>query len=412
MKYNPKVHETVASMPGFAKPHPYADTADTQGWLEVLHGLQTLLAEVTGLPAVSLQPAAGAHGELTSLLMARAWFRHRGEADRRTTVLVPDSAHGTNPASATMAGMSCVTVRSGDDGLVDLDDLAAKAGDDLGVFMITNPSTLGLFEERIEEIAALVHDRGGLLYVDGANLNAILGVVRPGDFGADMMHMNLHKTFTIPHGGGGPGAGPIAVTAALEPYLPVPRIVRQQDGSLGLDAERPQSIGRVRSFLGNAGNLLRAYVYLRRHDARTLRAIAENAVLNANYLRGQLCDLWEVAFGDRPCMHEFVLDGTRLKERTGVRSLDVAKRLIDHGIHPPTVYFPLIVNEALMIEPTETESKETLDHFVTVMRSIFEEADSNPDVLHQAPTRAPVRRLDEVGAARKPVLRWVPEQED
>ncbi len=409
MKYNPKLHETLAALPGFARVHPYADPADAQGWLILLAGLERMLAEVTGLPAVSLQPAAGAHGEFTALLVARAHFREKGEDEQRTKVLVPDSAHGTNPASATVAGLDCITVKSDDRGLVDLADLEAKAGDDLAVFMITNPNTLGLFEERIVEIAKIVHDRGGLLYVDGANLNAILGITRPGDFGADMMHMNLHKTFTIPHGGGGPGAGPIAVTEALRPFLPAPHIVEREDGSFDLEADIPKSIGRVRSFYGNAGNLLRSYVYLRRHGARSLRAISENAVLNANYIRARLAEHYPTAYGGRPCMHEFVVDNSGMKEKYGVRTLDLAKRLIDHGIHPPTVYFPLIVDEAIMIEPTETESKATLDQFIDIMIEIAKEAESNPQAILDAPTKSAVRRLDEVTAARKPHVRHTPE---
>lgn len=399
MKYNPKRNERLASLPGLADVHPYQPEDTLQGLLQLLFELQQMLGEISGLPGVSLQPAAGAHGELAALMVAAAHFREAGL--RRTKVLAPDTAHGTNPASARMAGFEFVSIRSIAGGLVDLDDLDAKLDDEVAVLMITNPNTLGLFDGQIGQIAERVHDRGGLIYLDGANMNAILGIARPGDFGADMMHYNPHKTFSGPHGGGGPGAGPICVTERLAGYLPVP-VVGFDGRRYYLDSQRPKSIGRVRSFFGNVGVLVRAYCYILTHGPDGLKAVSENAVLNANYLLSRLKSVLPVPQGDR-CMHEFVASAARLKKERGITAMDLAKSLLDHGFHPPTVYFPLTVPEAIMIEPTETESKETLDAFAETLIRLTEQA---PDALHDAPGRAPVSRPDEVQAARKPVLRW------
>ncbi|MFV2068047.1 MAG: aminomethyl-transferring glycine dehydrogenase subunit GcvPB [Pirellulales bacterium] len=399
MKYNPKRNERLASLPGLLDVHPYQPPETVQGLLELLFELQEMLAEISGLPEVTLQPAAGAHGELTALMVAAAYFRDLGEP--RTKVLTPDSAHGTNPASATMAGFHTVTVQSTPAGFVDMDDLRAKLDDQVAVFMITNPNTLGLFDRQVVEIASAVRGRGGLIYLDGANMNAILGVTRPGDFGADMMHFNPHKTFSGPHGGGGPGAGPICVGQQLGPYLPVPVLVRDEaTGHLHLDEDRPKTIGRIRSFVGNVGVLIRAYAYLRSHGAEGLREVAENAVLNANYLRQRVRHLLPVP-QDEHCMHEFVASASRLKAERGVSAMDLAKRLLDYGFHAPTVYFPLTVREAVMIEPTETESKETLDAFADALEQIIQEP---VELLHDAPHTTPVSRPDEVRAARRPVL--------
>lgn len=399
MKYNPKRNERLANLPGMADLHPHQPEATVQGMLELLHELQAYLAEISGLPAVSLQPAAGAHGELTALMVAAAYFHSAGQS--RTTVLVPDSAHGTNPASARMVGFETKTIRSRADGSVDMDDLRAHVDRQTAVFMITNPSTLGLFENQIAEIAELVHSAGGLIYLDGANMNAILGIARPGDFGADMMHFNPHKTFSGPHGAGGPGAGPICVREKLEPFLPVPRIVRSASG-YRMDSQRPQSIGRVHSFFGNVGVLVRAYCYIRAYGGDGLKAVSEQAVLNANYLLAKLEKLLPVPHGSR-CMHEFVASAARLKQEKGITAMDLAKRLLDYGFHAPTVYFPLTVPEAIMIEPTETESKETLDAFASAIEAILAEA---PEVVKEAPQSTRIRRPDEVKAARKPIMRW------
>ncbi len=399
MKYNPKRNERLAALPGLAGLHPYQPESTLQGMLALLHLAQHNLAEIAGLPAVSLQPAAGAHGEMTAMLVAAAYFRDRQES--RTTVLIPDAAHGTNPASAAMAGFKAVAVKSRPDGFVDIDDLAAKLDAKTAVFMITNPNTLGLFEPRIQQIAKMVHDAGGLVYLDGANMNAILGITRPGDFGADLMHFNPHKTFSGPHGGGGPGAGPIAVSQRLAEFLPTPIVVKDGRG-YHLDYDRPKSIGRVRNFFGSVGVLVRMYCYIRSHGPEGLRQIAEDAVLNANYLLSRVKDTLPVPRGDR-CMHEFVASGEDLKGRCGISTMDVAKRLLDYGFHAPTVYFPLIVHEAMMIEPTETESRATLDAFADVLARIVEES---PESLHEAPHSTPISRPDEVAAARKPVLRW------
>jgi glycine dehydrogenase subunit 2 len=402
MKYNPKRNERLAALPGLAAQHPYQDQTTLQGLLAILYELQEILAEIAGLDAVSLQPAAGAQGELTALLVAAAYFRNCGQ--KRTQVLIPDSAHGTNPASAHLAGFEAVTIQSNARGLVDLGDLRSKLSDQTAVFMITNPNTAGLFDPEIAEIARLVHDTGGLLYLDGANLNAILGIVRPGDMGVDLMHYNPHKTFSGPHGGGGPGAGPIAVKRDLAPFLPSPIVAMGSDGSYRLDYDRPLSIGRVRAFFGNTGVLFRAYCFIRTQGPEGLKSIAQNAVLNANYLMALVKDVLPVHYEGR-CMHEFVATARTLAKDRGIRAMDIAKRLIDFNFHAPTVYFPLIVPEALMIEPTETESRETLESFAGAIRTIVAE---DPEFLHDAPHTTPVSRPDEVKAAKNPVLRWVP----
>ncbi len=401
MKYNPKVNEDVARLPGFARLHPYQSESSIQGALELLYALQRDLAAITGMDRVTLQPAAGAHGEFTGLMLIRAYHESRGET--RTKVLVPDSSHGTNPASATAAGFETVTIPSDARGLVDLDALRAAVGPDTAALMLTNPNTLGLFEERIEEIAAIVHDAGGQLYYDGANSNAILGIARPGDMGFDVVHLNLHKTMSTPHGGGGPGAGPVGVKAHLAPFLPTPTVGRRADGTYFFDGDRPASIGRVKAFYGNFGILVRAYAYIGTLGPDGLRRVSELAVLNANYLLRRLAPAFDVPY-DRICKHEFVLSGKSLKAETGVRTLDVAKRLLDFGYHPPTIYFPLNVEECLMIEPTETESKETLDAFADALLRIVEEAKTNPELVKNAPYTTNVRRLDEATAARRPVL--------
>jgi glycine dehydrogenase subunit 2 len=400
MKYNPKRHERLAQFDGLAELHPYQIPEHSQGMLQILFETQQMLSEIAGLPAVSLQPAAGAQGELAALLVASAWFTDRGE--NRTKVLFPSSAHGTNPASAALAGFDCIQLNNTNDGLVDLDELKAHLDQQTAVFMITNPNTLGLFERDIRTISDLLHDVGGLVYIDGANMNAILGVTRPGDFGGDMMHYNVHKTFTGPHGAGGPGAGPIAVRDFLADYLPGPIV--GYDGNVYSLQTPSKSIGRVRSFFGNVGILLRGYFYLRTLGAAGLRAVSENAVLNANYLMHLLKDVLPVPNG-RTCMHEFVASAKGLKDSQDISAMDIAKRLLDFGFHAPTVYFPLVVAEAMMIEPTETESKETLDAFAKVIRQIAQE---DSGFLHEAPHETAVSRPDEVSAARKPILCWTP----
>jgi glycine dehydrogenase subunit 2 len=399
MKYNPKRNERVARIPGFADLHPYQPVETLQGILQVLFELQEYLKEISGLAACSLQPAAGAHGELTALWVASAYFRDRGE--KRTKVLVPDSAHGTNPASATMAGFEAVTVKTLPSGTVDMEDFRRHLDDQIAVFMITNPNTVGIFEPNMRDLAAAVHDRGGLVYLDGANMNAILSVARPGDFGADMQHYNPHKTFSGPHGGGGPGAGPICVVDKLAPYLPVPMVTLEGE-KYRLDYSRPKSIGRVRAFFGNVGVLVRAYCYIRTHGPDGLRRVSENAVLNANYLLSRVRHFLPVPQGDR-CMHEFVASAAKLKAEKGISAMDLAKRLLDYGFHAPTVYFPLTVKESIMVEPTETESRETLDAFAETLFRIIEE---DADLLHDAPHTTPISRPDEVRAARQPVLVW------
>lgn len=400
MKYNPKVHEEAAAL--FADLHPYQDPEGAQGILELLWRLQQDLATITGMDEVSLQPAAGAHGELAGILMIRAYHAGRGEDATRRVVIVPDAAHGTNPATAGMVGYDIVEVPTGHDGEMDLAAFEEALSPRVAAVMLTNPSTLGIFESKIRRIAAAAHEVGAQLYYDGANLNAIVGKVRPGDMGFDVVHLNLHKTFTTPHGGGGPGTGPVGVKSHLVPFLPRPRVARGEDG-YGLDEGGPDSIGRLRSFLGNVGNLVRAYAYIRTLGADGLRNVAEKAVLNANYLRVRMGQAGFEAAYDRTCMHEFVA-----RPPAGVRTLDVAKALLDEGMHPPTVYFPLVVKEAMMVEPTETESLETLDAYAAALARILKRADDDPASLQEAPTRTTVRRLDEVAAARKPVLRWTP----
>jgi glycine dehydrogenase subunit 2 len=415
MKHNPRLNEKVAALAGHARVHPAQQPSRAQGALELMWRLEGALAEICGLPHVSLQPSAGSHGELAGLLLTRAYHEGRGETRHR--VLTPDTAHGTNPASVTMAGYEVVKVATGGQGGVDLDDLRSKVDDDVACLMITNPSTLGLFDENIAEITRLVREAGGTLYYDGANLNAIMGWSRPGDMGFDIVHVNLHKSFSQPHGGGGPGAGPIAVSERIEPYLPVPRVVRREGGDgaapvFDLDHERPKSIGRLRGFQGNFGVFVRAYAYIRSLGADGLREASEIAVLNANYLlarlrQGRAGRYLPVAF-DRTCMHEFVLSGAPAKRELGVKTLDVAKRLLDYGFHPPTIYFPLLVEEALMVEPTETETREGLDALAAAIEEILAEAERDPEILRQAPYTAPVRRLDEAAASRRPVLRQPP----
>jgi glycine dehydrogenase subunit 2 len=401
MKHNPRVNERVVGLPGFRDLHPLQDEEGAQGALELMWRLQEILAEVAGLDAVSLQPAAGSQGELTGLMLMRAYFAARGE--ERTEVIIPDTAHGTNPASVTMAGYTLVHVQTDPRGNVDLDDLRGKVDERTAGLMLTNPSTLGLFDEGIKEIASIFHDAGALLYYDGANLNAVCGISRPGDMGFDIVHYNLHKTFSQPHGGGGPGGGPIAVRGMLEPFLPVPAVVRDGD-SFRLDYDRPKTIGKVRGFYGPFGVFVRAYAFIRTWGPG-LREMSEAAVLNANYVLARLKGTYDLPF-DRLCLHEFVLSARNLKRAHGVSALDVAKRLMDYGFHPPTIYFPLIVPEALMIEPTETESKETLDAFCEAMIRIAEEAAEDPTVLKEAPHRRPVRRLDEVKAAKRAIVKY------
>ncbi|MSQ11033.1 MAG: glycine dehydrogenase subunit 2 [Dehalococcoidia bacterium] len=407
MKYNPKRNEDVARMPGFAWAHPLTPAASAQGALQVLFDLQQCLVNITGMAGAGLAPMAGAHGELAGVLMIRAYHDARGDTGRRK-ILVPDSAHGTNPATAAMAGYAVVSIRSDVHGNCDMEHLRSELRPDVAGMMLTQPNTLGLFDTQIEAIAAALHQHGALLYGDGANMNALLGRTKPGAMGFDVMHLNLHKTFSTPHGGGGPGAGPVVAAPHLLEYLPAP-IVEHREGSLHF-AVPANSIGPMSGFAGNFGVLLRAYAYIRTLGADGLREVADNAVLNANYVRSQLTDVYALKH-DRPCMHEVVLNGTRQKAK-GVNTLAIAKRLIDYGFHPPTIYFPLIVEEALMIEPTETESRETLDAFIAAMRAIAEETEHDPEVMLSAPHYAPVGKLDEATAARRPYLRWRPEPAD
>jgi glycine dehydrogenase subunit 2 len=409
MKHNPKLHERLAALPGNARLHPAQHASRAQGALQLMWELERALAEVGGLPHVSLQPSAGSHGELTGVLLTRAYHEDRGEP--RTRVLIPDTAHGTNPATVTMAGYETVKVGTDARGGVDLEDLRAKADETVACLMLTNPNTLGLFDPNIEEIARIVHDAGATLYYDGANLNAIMGICRPGDMGFDIVHFNLHKSFTQPHGGGGPGSGPIAVSDRIAPFLPVPRIVREErpDGPVfDLAFDEPRSIGRLRGFQGNYGVFVRSYAYIRTLGADGLREASEIAVLNANYLLARMKELagehLPPAY-DRTCMHEFVLTGAPMKRDLGIRTLDLAKRLLDYGYHPPTVYFPLLVEEALLVEPTETETKESLDGFAEAVAEILKEAAEDPELARNAPYTTPVRRLDEAAAARHPILR-------
>jgi glycine dehydrogenase subunit 2 len=426
MKHNPRLHERVAALPGHARLHPLQDPARAQGALELMWNLERALAEISGLPHVCLQPSAGSHGELAGVLLTRAYHEARGES--RHKVLTPDTAHGTNPATVTMAGFEVVKVATNPDGGVDLEDLRAKADTDVASLMLTNPNTLGLFDPNIQEIASVVHEVGATLYYDGANLNAVMGLSRPGDMGFDIVHFNLHKSFTQPHGGGGPGSGPIAVSERIEPFLPVPRIVRGEDGTFDL-IDRQQvadgaarsngsqsnwvdtshSIGRLRGFQGNYGCFVRSYAYICSLGAPGLKDASETAVLNANYLLARLRQLGvsehlPLAYGDL-CLHEFVLSGGPMKRNLKIKTLDLAKRLLDYGYHPPTVYFPLLVDEALMVEPTETETKETLDSFAEAIAEILREAAESPEIAQNAPYTTPVRRLDEVGAAKRPVIR-------
>ncbi len=431
MKYNPKMAEEIARWPGFSAIHPYQPEELSQGALRMMYELQQMLGEISGLTAVTLQPSAGAHGELTGMLMVRAYHQQRGDL-KRTKVLIPDSAHGTNPATATMCGFSTVPVKSDSRGNVDLETLRSLADEETAALMLTMPNTLGLFDEHMLEISEIVHGCGALMYGDGANLNALLGVAKPADLGFDVLHINLHKTFATPHGGGGPGSGPVAARAFMADFLPVPVVRRRGDGETGrrgetgptpgpsprrggekeigaagsyyLEWEGPHSIGQVRSFYGSFGVLVRAYAYIRALGAEGLRKVGENAILNANYLRARLQQAYEVPY-PRCCMHEFVLSGRRQKS-LGVRTLDIAKRLIDFGYHPPTVYFPLIVEESMMVEPTETESKEALDAFAEAMLAIAREAEENPEIVRAAPTNTVVGRLDEAAAARQPKLHW------
>jgi glycine dehydrogenase subunit 2 len=406
MKFNPKLNEWAARLPGFAALHPLAPDETAQGTLQLLWELEEMLAEISGMQAVTLQPAAGAQGELTGILMIRAYHQSRGDTER-TEVLVPDSSHGTNPATASMAGYATVTIPSAADGGVDVAAFEAALGPKTAAVMITNPSTLGLFESRIGLLLEEVRAAGALAYMDGANLNAILGRFKPGEAGFDVMHFNVHKTFSTPHGGGGPGAGPVGVGEKLLPFLPSPRVLREDDGTYRLErpGERPESIGRLRSFVGNTGVLVRAYAYLRAHGAAGLREVSDDAVLAANYLKHRVAEAYDIPY-DRPCKHEFVASAATIKKKTGIRTLDIAKRLIDHGYHPPTIYFPLIVEECMLIEPTETESVETLDAFADALIAIAKEATTDPTTIHEAPHTAPVRRLDETLAARQPNLRW------
>ncbi|HEY3759041.1 MAG TPA: aminomethyl-transferring glycine dehydrogenase subunit GcvPB [Solirubrobacteraceae bacterium] len=413
MKHNPRLHERAAALPGHARLHPLQDPERSQGALELMWNLQGALGEIAGLPHVCLQPSAGSHGELAGVLLTRAYHEDRGET--RLKVLAPDTSHGTNPATVTMAGLQVVKLATNPDGGIDLDDLRAKADVDVACLMLTNPNTLGIFDPNIEEIARIVHGVGATLYYDGANLNAVMGLSRPGDMGFDIVHFNLHKSFTQPHGGGGPGSGPIAVSERIAPYLPVPTIARAGDGAFELDYDHAKSIGRLRGFQGNYGCFVRAYAYICSLGAEGLRDASETAVLNANYLLARLREqdvgggrtageLLPLAYGEL-CMHEFVLSGGPMKRELQIKTLDLAKRLLDFGYHPPTVYFPLLVDEALMVEPTETETKETLDGFAEAIAAILREAAADPELARGAPYSTPVRRLDEVAAAKQPVIR-------
>lgn len=402
MKYNPKINEDMAVLSGFSKIHPFQCEDISQGALELMHDLKVKLCEVTGMDDLTLQPAAGAHGEYTGLLVIKAYHEKRGDT-KRTKIIVPDSAHGTNPASASVAGFDIVEIKSNPDGRVSIEELKKVLNDEIAGLMLTNPSTLGLFESDIKLISELVHEAGGLLYYDGANLNAVMGITRPGDMGFDVCHLNIHKTFSTPHGGGGPGCGPVGVKGHLAKFLPVPTVEKEND-KFKLDYNRPDSLGKIRSLYGNFGVMVKAYTYILTMGKEGLKAASENAVLNTNYIKESLRDYYNLGKDDI-CKHEVIL--STLKENPHhIATVDIAKRLIDYGIHPPTVYFPLIVEEALMIEPTESESKETIDEFIDVMKKIAVEAKENPELLHEAPVNAPVRRLDQVKAARTPILKW------
>ncbi len=403
MKYNPKINEWAARLPGFAHVHPYQPAGTVQGCLQLMSETEKMLREIAGMDRFTLQPAAGAHGEMTGAMIIKAYHTHHQD-HKRTKMLIPDSAHGTNPATTNVVGYKAVELKSNADGMIDLDDLRAKMDDEVAGLMLTNPNTLGLFEKDIEEIANIVHEGGGLLYYDGANLNAIMGVARPGDMGFDIVHVNLHKTFATPHGGGGPGAGPVGVKAFLADYLPMP-LIKKEGEDYSLDFDRPLSIGRVRSFYGNFGVIVKAYAYIRALGKEGIRDACEQAVLNANYLRTKLREDYHIPF-DCLCKHEFVATSRRQMEESHISTLDIAKRLMDYGYHPPTVYFPLIVKEALMIEPTETESKERLDDFIAAMQSIARESRETPDVVLSAPHSTVIKRIDEVQAARNPIVKW------
>lgn len=402
MKYNPKINEDIATLSGFSKIHPLQDENISQGALELMYDLKGKLCEITGLDDFTLQPAAGAHGEYTGLLVIKAYHEKRGDT-KRTKIIVPDSAHGTNPASASVAGFDIVEIKSGEDGRVSIEELKKVLNDEIAGLMLTNPSTLGLFEKDIKLISELVHEAGGLLYYDGANLNAIMGIARPGDMGFDVCHLNMHKTFSTPHGGGGPGSGPVGVKKHLAKLLPIPTVEKENDKFI-LDYNREDSLGKIRSLYGNFGVMVKAYAYILTMGKEGLKSASHNAVLNANYIKESLREYYNIGKDDI-CKHEVIL--STLKENPHhIATLDIAKRLIDYGVHPPTVYFPLIIEEALMIEPTESESKETIDEFIDAMKKIAVEAKENPELLHEAPVNAPVRRLDQVKAARKPILRW------
>ncbi len=405
MKYNPKLNEAIASLPGFAGVHPLQDEATIQGWLQVLYEAQNVLAKIAGLDAATVQPLAGAQGEFAGLLMIRAYHESRGELSKRTRIVVPDSAHGTNPASAARCGFSVTSVASDAHGCVDLEHMQAAMGDDVAAVMITNPNTLGVFEKDIEKLTQMAHDCGALVYMDGANMNAILGQVKPGDTGVDVMHFNVHKTFSTPHGGGGPGAGPVAVRDILIPFLPAPHVIKQEDGAFAFDYNRPQSVGALHGFWGNSGIILRALTYILRHGDAGLKEISDNATLAANYVLARLRGVYGADTANL-CKHECVLSAATLKSKYGVTAWDIAKRLPDYGFHAPTVYFPLIVKEAMMIEPTETETLDTLDAFCDAMLKIAEEAETDADLLHNAPHTLPVGRLDEANAARCLNLCW------
>lgn len=410
MKYNPKVNEEAASLEGFAGIHPLQHEHTVQGALRVFGLAEKYLCEITGMEAMTFQPAAGAHGEFTGLLLMKAYHHFRGD-EKRTKIIVPDSAHGTNPASATMAGYSVVSIPSREDGCVDLDKLKEAVGEDTAGLMLTNPNTVGLFDKNILEITRIVHEAGGLCYYDGANLNAVMGIVRPGDMGFDVIHLNLHKTFSTPHGGGGPGSGPVGCKEFLRPFLPgfMVKASGEEEGCGALSfVKEPESIGRVKMFYGNFGEVVKALSYIMTLGREGIPEASSNAVLNANYMMNKLSDLYKMAYNET-CMHEFVMTLEDLKHDINVSAMDIAKAFLDYGIHPPTMYFPLIVHEALMVEPTETESRETLDQAIEVFRNIYEAAKADPESLHQAPVKTPVRRLDEVTAARKPVLRYMGE---
>ena len=404
MKYNPRINEEAAALPGFAKLHPLQPASTVQGALDALYLAEQYLAEITGMDRFTFQPSAGAHGEYAGLLLIRAYHKDKGQLDQRTKILIPDSAHGTNPASAVMAGFTVVNIPSLENGCVDLEALQAACGRDTAGLMLTNPNTLGVFEENILDITRIVHEAGGLIYYDGANLNAVMGMARPGDMGFDVVHLNLHKTFSTPHGGGGPGSGPVGCKEFLAPYLPGPYVVQGEDGQMAF-MDMPKSIGKVRSFYGNFLVVIKALAYMMTLGGEGVREASQNAVLNANYMMSRLWDIYPMA-REKGVMHEFVMTLEKLKKDTGVSALDVAKALLDNGIHPPTMYFPLIVHEALMVEPTETESKESLDEAVEVFRKVYEMAVSQPEALHEMPLHTPVRRLDEVGAARNPRLKY------